>query len=665
MFVKSVELTSKGLALVLVWYTLFCTRRVDAIEFRNNATQITANSRPSVTQDVRAYDTKDPDDCPTWFMPRKTNQNSTKTRCMCNGELRNLRPKIIICPLYHQTSSNDHQVLNVSIRIGFCMTYEYSVKQTILGACPFNPHKSGGTQSIKYAIMLPANRSELNAFMCDSNTTGRTGILCSECQNGLGPVLNSYDWKCVECNSGVRNWLLFLSFTFLPTTVFFFIVLCCKLRLTSGIWNSSIFACQFIMCIVDGNINTIAAVINIEFYKGSQVWTILKSFYEIWNLDFLTSVTPSYCLSTSLTPLHILSLGYVTPMYTLGLVAFTYILIQLHSRGCRVLVIAWKPFQFVFRNRFIDFNPLDSIVGTFATFLLLSYSKILQVSFRLLSPVRIGNSNHSGVVYDHVYYAPALKWLSVGHLPFACLAFAILFVFTFLPMLFLALYPLKIFQRCLGQLSYINWHPVHAFADVFQGCYKSGSTGGGYDCRYFAAFYLFLRIMFISAIFYSSQMVWVVTVICSMSASTIFAGVQPYKNKWLNFLDSFTFLLVGFGALWIICDMFLHPVGRTVMIVIIFFPATCIACIGIRAVYTTKRFKTIRKKCYLKFKKSRMGGILKDTDSHQTVEDDFPHDRSPLFVPTNASSRQLGETADRDTTDGGSSIVAGTYGAFL
>ena len=659
MFIRNLELTSKGVGLSLICYALlFCTRGVDAIEF--NVTQKTGPPHTSVAElnedvSVLAYNTRDPDDCPTWFTPRKTEDG--KTMCTCNGEVRHGRMNTVICPLYHQTSSNDQQLLNVSIRIGFCMTYEQSLNQTILGACPFNPHAPVLNISVKYAFMLPANRSELNSFMCDSNTTGLTGILCSECRDGLGPVLNSYDWSCVKCNNGVRNWLLFLSLTFLPATIFFFVVLCCKIRLTSGIWNSSIFMCQFIMCIVDGNIKTIDAFITSEFSIGSHTWRLLSSFYEIWNLDFLTSVTPRYCLSTSLTPLHVLSLGYVTPMYTLSLVVFTYIVIQLHSKGCRVLVIAWRPFRVVFQNRFMDFNPLDSIVGTFATFLLLSYSKVLQVSFRLLCPVRIGTTSHPGVSFN-VYYAPTLKYISDGHLPFASLALAILFLFTILPLLFLALYPMKIFQKCLGQFRCFNWHPVHAFADVFQGCYKSGSAGG-YDCRYFAAIYLFVRIMFISAIFYSYQMFWVVAMVSSMIATTIFAGIQPYKNKWLNFLDSFTFLLIGFGSLWMICDMVLHPVGRGVIIIIVFLPAICITCFGIRAVYSSKHFKTIRRKFKL-----RLG-----SDSHHILEDkddDFPHDRSPLFIPTNASLRQLGETTDRDVAgDGASSDVAGTYGSFL
>ena len=45
----------------------------------------------------------------------------------------------------------------------------------------------------------------------------------------------------------------------------------------------------------------------------------------------------------------------------------------------------------------------------------------------------------------------------------------------------------------LGCLK-IRWHALHIFADVFQGCYKN-RTDGTNDYRYFAAFYLILRII--------------------------------------------------------------------------------------------------------------------------------------------------------------------------
>ena len=48
------------------------------------------------------------------------------------------------------------------------------------------------------------------------------------------------------------------------------------------------------------------------------------------------------------------------------------------------------------------------------------------------------------------------------------------------------LYLTKCFQLFLGCFPNVNWHPLQAFMDIFQGCYKNG-TDGTRDYRYFVA----------------------------------------------------------------------------------------------------------------------------------------------------------------------------------
>lgn len=61
------------------------------------------------------------------------------------------------------------------------------------------------------------------------------------------------------------------------------------------------------------------------------------------------------------------------------------------------------------------------------------------------------------------------------------------------PVAVLLLYPTKTFQRCLG-LCPVQWHPLHALAAAFNGCYKDG-TNGSKDYRYFGAFYMLVQIL--------------------------------------------------------------------------------------------------------------------------------------------------------------------------
>ena len=135
-----------------------------------------------------------------------------------------------------------------------------------------------------------------------------------------------------------------------------------------------------------------------------------------------------------------------------------------------------------------------TLIDAFATFLQLSYSKLVFVSFNLLSYVAPYNSKGEHVYPNVLYYAGEVPYLSQTHLPFFILATIVFLVLVILPVLLLLFYPTKTFQRCLGFFSGINWHPLHAFADAFNGCYKNG-TNGTWDMRYFGSFYLLFRVV--------------------------------------------------------------------------------------------------------------------------------------------------------------------------
>ena len=75
------------------------------------------------------------------------------------------------------------------ILAGFCMSYNNQVNDTVIGACPFNYHLPDANE---YYVTLPNDTSELNSFMCSG--LNRTGLLCSQCQKGLGPAVLSYKW---------------------------------------------------------------------------------------------------------------------------------------------------------------------------------------------------------------------------------------------------------------------------------------------------------------------------------------------------------------------------------------------------------------------------------------------------------------------------------------
>ena len=194
-----------------------------------------------------------------------------------------------------------------------------------------------------------------------------------------------------------------------------------------------------------------------------------------------------------------------------------------------------------------------SIVDAFATFLLLSYVKLLSVSSDLFIPTHVYNINGSSLgVY--LYYDATIEYFGSEHLPYGVLAVLVLLVFILFPLLLLLLYPMRCFQRCLSCCG-VRWHALPIFIDGFQGCYKDG-TNGTRDCRYFAAAFLFVRILLfivfslsLTGLFYGAAVLVFIPLVIAIVV------VQPYKPRFstYNAVDSVLVLLLALTCATAVC----------------------------------------------------------------------------------------------------------------
>ena len=169
--------------------------------------------------------------------------------------------------------------------------------------------------------------------------------------------------------------------------------------------------------------------------------------YTIWNLDFFRSLPLNICLDV--TTLQTLALDYAIAIYPLLLVVITYIVIELHARGCQALVWLWRPFHrcCVRFTRVMDIQ--SSIIKAFATFLLLSYVKLLNTTLDILMPVQLYhiNPNEDGSSW-YVYYDASYQYFSKDHLPYAVMSIILFLVFGLCPLILLIVYPMSCFQKC-------------------------------------------------------------------------------------------------------------------------------------------------------------------------------------------------------------------------
>ena len=452
----------------------------------------------------------------------------------------------------------------VSVRLAFCMSYNNASGMTLVGYCPY---VNEGSNYQRGYIVQPKNKFLLNEELC--GWANRTGFLCSRCKEGLGVSVMTYDNKCVECIGKWKGWILYLFLAIAPTTIFFIFVISCKVRSASGYMNSMLCLFQVITFYVDRypftiiNTTTNSAISKIVLYIAITV-------SGFWNLDFFRHIIPNFCISEDMTTLNIIAMEYIVAFYPLVLIATTYILIELYDKDFRLFQILWAPFKWILSrmNWTIERPPL---IDAFATFLHLSYTKLIFVSFNLISYVALYDSKGKRVYPNVLYYAGEVPYLSLGHLPYFILAITVLLMFVMLPLLILFFYPTRIFQRFLNLFPSINWHPLHVFADAFNGCFKNGIDGSR-DLRYFGSFYLLFRVVFYLTAVISEVESGVIVTFLPLVASLMFAFLKPYKNKFLNILDATLFSSLEMTQIWVVYNLYAFSIPKFLTIIFYLIP---------------------------------------------------------------------------------------------
>ena len=267
--------------------------------------------------------------CPTWFVPRM--QNGTIT-CHCGpGDVYDR-----VC----NASTNQ-----TKLSVGRCITFNSSTNMTYFGWCPYNTDLYDKPQIMHDVYTaLPQNINHLNDFMCGG--LNRTGLLCSQCQDGLGPAVLSYRWECLVCLDSRYGWLLYISLTMLPTTLLCIVIIVFRFDATSASINIFLVFCHVFVNIV--NFYASPSLQHMQTRENSVLsyfYLTMMTFYGIWNLDFFRYLVPPFCISNKMTTMQVIALDYTVALYPLILTAVVYYFIEFHDKGYRVFVWMWRPFR--------------------------------------------------------------------------------------------------------------------------------------------------------------------------------------------------------------------------------------------------------------------------------------------------------------------------------
>ncbi len=146
----------------------------------------------------------------------------------------------------------------------------------------------------------------------------------------------SYYIGCFNCTYSPYNWLWYAAVAYIPLTVFFAIMVSCRISVISGQLTALVNFSQAISSSI--SLRVVIAAVDFSGGLGGIEWSvkILAALYGVWNLDFFRTLVPPICLNVSF--LQATALDYGIAVYPLVLIGMTYALIELHERNFRLVV---------------------------------------------------------------------------------------------------------------------------------------------------------------------------------------------------------------------------------------------------------------------------------------------------------------------------------------
>ena len=398
-------------------------------------------------------------------------------------------------------------------------------------------------------ILLPKDITRLNDYICAP--LNRKGYLCSKCKEGFGPsmISSSYIDVCYDCTEA-SSWYgisLYLFLEFIPLTVFYLSILVFHIRVTSAPMICFIMYSQFIV-ITFHNVGNDQQLSQVKLDENGALRPISKiflTFYGIFNLEFFRHVVNPFCINSQLTSFYIALLGYISAFYPFLLIILTWLCIELHDCNFRLIVALWKPFRGCFVRLRRGWDTKSDITDSFASFFILSYTKILYQTSLVFAADKVYNCllTFEPITSHSRYVLSADTSIMIGSAKYICIAIItglMCFVFNALPVLLLILYPFQTFRSALSKCR-LNRITINHFVEKFH-CYYRDGLDGGKDMRSFAGLHPLLRIMIVAPVLLLRSIfrfeLWFLRGITLSIIALLIALCRPYKETYTNVLDT-------------------------------------------------------------------------------------------------------------------------------
>ena len=375
----------------------------------------------------------------------------------------------------------DPYLVNSDLQINTCYINEVAIQRPANSWIGYNNHSG----EMKYFMCSTCpmdycspSTTKLNLEHPDSQCQfHRTGLLCSQCQNGLSMIFGSS--RCMRCT----NVYLLLSIVVLIAGVVLVVLLyCLNLTVTKGTINGIIFYANII------SINGSVFLVNDNVYKPLKVFI----FFTNLDLDIET------CFYNGMDSYAKMWLQLFFPFYLIMMATLLIITSRYSTRIQRLTFTRSLP--------------------VLATLFLLSYTGIL----RNVSTVLFSYSTITELPSNHQH----LVWSIDASVPLFGAKFAILFITCLI--LFVMLIPFNmtlLFTRYVMRFRIINrFKPL---LDTFQGSYKHK--------HYFwiAVYVIIINMFFVLNIVVADVRLLVGTVIL-IPLLSFYGYICPHKSIFVN-----------------------------------------------------------------------------------------------------------------------------------
>ena len=459
------------------------------------------------------------------------------------------------------------------IKQGYWAGYEYDGTPTpgslYTAPCPSGLCTYQSRPESRYLLPPTASFDNLSYFICGKD---RTGYLCGKCRDELSVYYHSDRFKCGEVSSCRFGVLFFILSELLPLVLFFTTVVALDISFTSGYATSFIFFSQVLdpLCVdAKGAIHFPRSV-----DKLSQLYKIV---YGLFNFEFFSIDSLSFCLWKQATILDMLAFKYVTTLFAFLLV-LCLVAIMRRCNCRRICELKLKV------------STTDSVINGLAAFLVICYGQCTRVSFQIFTSVTL--VGEGGIPGPKVTFYGGIPYFEGNFFFYAVPACICLVTIVAIPPLLLFGYPLylQVLSTC-GLRDILQCIPVgklKPLLDTFQGCYKD-------NLRFFAGLYFIYRVAFLAAYAFSRSIssYYVTVEVLIIVVLGLHSVAQPYEKKCHNIIDSL--ILVNLALINGFTIYTYNQHGRKnldswpslnaifwAQLVLIYIPLICVSCYIVR-----------------------------------------------------------------------------------